>query len=251
MSSQTPPATPPGPIITPARVRNWIGIAFLISIVLHAFALPILSKFRALEPQDQQVEKVSISKKIKVVAPTPPPPTPTPPPPTPPPKLTPPPKTSTTPPKQPRLKVDVPKTVSKSNDANASTERRYDVTSGSKEGVPSGTESSGPVAPTAGPATPAPRACANPHVDAAATNKVEPDYPEIAKEQGAVGTTTVRVTLGPSGAVTGAVVYKSSGNPSLDSSAVRAAKASSYKPEIDNCQPIGGDYLFVATFEAQ
>ena len=71
MSSPKLPAPPPAPLITPARVRNWLGIAFLISIVLHAFALPILSKYRSLEPQDQQVEKVSVTKKIKVVVPTP------------------------------------------------------------------------------------------------------------------------------------------------------------------------------------
>jgi protein TonB len=251
MSSPKPPAPPPAPLITPARVRNWLGIAFLISIVLHAFALPILSKYRSMEPQDQQVEKVSVTKKIKVVVPTPPPPTPTPPPPTPPPKETPPPKTSTTPPKQPKLKLNVPKTTSKSSSSSTNTERQYVNQPGpSREGIPEGTETAGPITPTAGPATAAP-ACANPHVDAVATNKVEPDYPEMARQQGAVGTTTVRVTLSTSGAVTNAVVHKSSGNAQLDAAAVRAARSSSYRSEIDNCQPVGGDYLFVATFEAQ
>ena len=251
MGAQQPPATPPAPLITPERVRNWLGLAFVISIVLHAFALPILSKFRSIEPQDQQVEKVSVTKRIRVIVPTPPPPTPTPPPPTPPPKETPPPKTSTTPPKQPKLKLNVPKTTSKSSSSNTSAERQYvNVPGKSQEGVPEGTETAGPITPTAGPATAAP-ACANPHVDAVATNKVEPEYPEMARQQGAVGTTTVRVTLSTSGSVTSAVVHKSSGNAQLDAAAVHAARSSSYRPEIDNCQPIGGDYLFVATFEAQ
>jgi protein TonB len=251
VSAQQPPATPPAPLITPERVRNWLGLAFLISIVLHAFALPILSKFRSIEPQDQQVEKVSVTKKIRVIVPTPPPPTPTPPPPTPPPKETPPPKTSTTPPKQVRLKVNVPKSVSKNSSGTTTTERTFIAQpGGSVEGNPAGTETSGPIAPTAGPATAAP-ACARPHVDAVATNKVEPDYPEMARQQGAVGTATVRVTLSTTGAVTGASIYKSSGNVLLDNSAVHAARTSSYRPEIDNCEPVGGDYLFVATFEAQ
>jgi protein TonB len=250
MSSQQPPATPPAPLITPERVRNWLGVAFLISIILHAFALPILSKYRSMEPQDQQVEKVSVTKKIKVVVPTPPPPTPTPPPPTPPPKDTPPPQTSTTPPKQPRLKLNVPKTTSK-NTVGGSQERTVVNQGGpSQEGRPEGTETSGPIVPTAGPATAAP-ACARPHVDALATVKVEPDYPEMARQQGAVGTTTVKVSLSQTGAVTGASVYRSSGNAQLDMAAVRAARSSSYRPEIDNCEPVGGDYLFVATFEAQ
>ncbi len=251
MSSEKPTAPAPAPIVTPERVRNWLGIAFVISIVLHAFALPILSKYRSMEPQDQQVEKVSVSKKVKVVVPTPPPPTPTPPPPTPPPKQTPPPKTSTTPPKQPRLKLNVVKTTSTSKTASGPAENSYVAPkTGSAEGVPQGTETSGPVTPTAGPATAAP-ACAHPHVDAIATNKVEPDYPEIARQQGAVGTTTVKVTLSATGAVLEATVYHTSGNSQLDVSAVHAARSSSYKPEIDNCQPVGGDYLFVATFEAQ
>jgi TonB family protein len=88
-------------------------------------------------------------------------------------------------------------------------------------------------------------------MDAVATNKVEPDYPEMARQQGAVGTATIRVSLAPSGAVTGASVYKSSGNAQLDTSALRAARSSSYRAEIRDCEPVAGDYLFVATFEAQ
>ncbi len=251
MAAQKPPATPPGPIITPARVRNWLGVAFLISIVIHAFALPLLSKYRAFEPEDRQVEKVSVTKKIKVIVPTPPPPTPTPPPPTPPPKNTPPPKTSTAPPQQKKLHVNVPHTHNNASQSGPTERADTSKPGKSTEGVPQGTATEGPtVAETAPPAT-APPACAKPHVDAVATNKVEPDYPEMARQQGAVGTTEVRVTLSATGAVTSATVHKSSGNVQLDAAAVRAARASSYKPEIDNCDPVGGDYLFVATFEAQ
>jgi protein TonB len=240
---------------TPERVRNWLGIAFLISLVLHAFALPLLSKFRSMEPQDQQVEKVSVTKKIRVIVPTPPPPTPPPTPrptlpPTPPPKDTPPP-VATTPPKQKRLKVNVPKTVSKDAAGTTTTERTVVVKPGdSVSGVPQGTETAGPAEPVAGPATAGP-ACSRPYMDAVATNKVEPDYPEMARQQGAVGTATIRVSLAPSGAVSGAAVYKSSGNAQLDTSALRAARSSSYRAEIRDCQPVAGDYLFVATFEAQ
>ena len=94
-------------------------------------------------------------------------------------------------------------------------------------------------------------ACAQPHVDATVIKPVEPDYPDIARQQGATGTVHVKVTLSTGGDVTAASVYKSSGNPALDEAAVKAAQGSSYSPEIDNCQPIAGSYLFRADFTGQ
>ncbi|MGH7728378.1 MAG: energy transducer TonB, partial [Vulcanimicrobiaceae bacterium] len=93
--------------------------------------------------------------------------------------------------------------------------------------------------------------CANPTADATLTNAVSPDYPDIARQEGAVGTTQVEITLDASGAVTNATVYKSSGNQALDRSAVAAARASSYAPQIVNCQKVAGSYLFRADFTGQ
>jgi periplasmic protein TonB len=251
----TPVAPQPAPPANPGdRFKNFIYWAFALSIILH-FGFGGLVPYKPYVQKDQEVEKVSVSKKIKVVVPTPPPPTPTPPPPTPPPRSTPPPTKSTTPPEQPKLKLNVVKTTSNKTN-NTSAQNAYVApVKGSEEGNPNGTVASAPPAPTAGPATappaptPTPRpACAVPNKDAVLTRGVEPEYPEIARQQGAVGTTQVKVTLTATGGVSAATVYKSSGNAALDNAAVAAARASSYAPETENCAPIAGSYLFRADF---
>jgi protein TonB len=255
MSAQPPVSPVP---ITPAeRVRSFLGWAFVISIAAH-FVFGGLIQYKPYISTDKETEKVSVTKKTKIVVPTPPP-TPTPPPPTPPPKQTPPPVTTTVPPQQPRLKLNVPKSSSKGNN-NVSNERNYvQPKEGSQEGVPQGTVASAPPAPTAGPATaapppptPTPPRCSQPHKDAIATRPVEPEYPDMARQQGAVGTVQVKVTLSASGAVLATAVYKSSGNQALDRAAISAAKASSYSPEVDDCQAQSGkDYLFRVDFTGQ
>jgi protein TonB len=254
-SAAVPPPPPPAPLPVPpaTRVRNFLGWAFLISIGIHLVAGPFLGRYKPYAEQDKEVEKVSVTKKIKVVVPTPPPPTP---PPTPPPKTTPPPKQQTAPPETKKLKLNVVHTHSKS----AGSQNAYVAPQvGNEEGNPNGNSNNGPAAAAAagtpaGPpqptATPKP-ACANPHVDATVTRAVEPDYPELARQQGAVGVTQVEVTLTETGAVSDTKVYKSSGNASLDKAALAAAKQSAYSPEIDNCQKEAGTYLFRAEFTAQ
>lgn len=93
--------------------------------------------------------------------------------------------------------------------------------------------------------------CATPHADAAVTNVVAPAYPASAREQGATGTVLVRVVLSKTGNVTQVGVYRSSGNDALDNAALQAALASSYSAEINNCQPMGGNYIFHANFNKQ
>jgi len=252
---------PPAPAAPPAsRVRNFIGWAFLISLGLHVLVAPFFHGQRASQDKPE-VEKVSVTKKIKVVVPTPPPPTPTPPPPTPPPKSTPPPVKQTNPPPVQRLKLNVPKTTSK----GPGTENKYVAPDkGSEDAVPNGNADvgkPGPVtsappatpAPTPEPPTPTPKPeCANPNADAAIKGSpVEPDYPDIAREQGATGVTQVKVTLDASGNVTDASVYKSAGNPALDQSAIKAAKATAYIPETVNCVKTAGSYIFRAEFTGQ
>ena len=260
MAVQTP--TTPASQGTGGKVRSFLGWAFLLSILIHAVTLPFFG-INKQEAKKEDAEKVSVSKKIKVVVPTPPPPTPTPPPPTPPPKQTPPPVKQTNPPPQPKLKVNPPKTVSKSN-SSSSVKQYVAPAKGSEEGNPQGTAASAPPAPVATgvPATPAPTpvptppptpkpACANPNMDAVATNQVAPDYPEMAKSQGASGTTQVQVELDAAGGVVSATIYKSAGNASLDQAAIAAAKESKYQPEIVNCVKTAGKYLFRAVFDEQ
>jgi TonB family protein len=88
-------------------------------------------------------------------------------------------------------------------------------------------------------------------MDATTTNAVEPDYPEMAKEQGAEGTTQVEVSLDAAGNVLSATVHKSAGNALLDQAAIAAAKASKYQPEIVNCVKTAGSYIFRADFTGQ
>jgi protein TonB len=262
MSVQQPPNPAPVPASPVQKTRSFIFWAFLISLALHFVAAPFV-RLHATDSEKEKVEKVSLSKKIKVVVPTPPPPTPTPPPPTPPPKQTPPPVKQTNPPPQPKLKLNVPKSTTHSG---PSTESKYvPPPKGSENAVPNGTEATGKVvaASTAPPATPAPTPpptptptpkpeCANPNMPATVKGTaVEPDYPEMAKQQGAVGTTEVKVTLDAGGSVTDTTVYKSAGNPSLDQSALKAARATAYVPEIVNCVKTAGSYIFSASFTGE
>lgn len=255
MASQ-PPSGPrlPLPLLESPRTRNFLGWAFGISLIIHLALGPFFSGFQALKAQNKDVEKVSIEKKTPIKPPTPPP---TQPPTPPPPKQTPPPEVKNSPPPAVKLKVNVPKTTAKN--VGGPSERQYNVTKGSQEGIPQGTAPTGPPAPaptqppaTAPPPTPTPKpACNVPNVDPKPITKVEPDYPELARQQGAAGVSNVRVTLDATGRVTNTKIEKSAGNQALDNEAMRAAKATSFSPEIRNCDKVPGDYLFVATFEAQ
>jgi protein TonB len=231
MSVQTP--TPPAKEQTPgAKTRSFLLWAFLISIGLHFVILPFFG-LKHQENEKETTEKVSVSKKIRVVVPTPPPP-------------------------QPKLKLNVPKSTSK----GPSTETKYvPPPVGSENAVPNGTTATGkPTEATAAPAatpaptpTPAPKPqCAVPNAEANIKGEAaDLEYPDIAREQGAVGTTLVKVTLDANGNVTDTSVYKSAGNAALDQSAIKAAKATSYTPDIVDCVKTPGSYLFKANFDAQ
>ena len=98
------------------------------------------------------------------------------------------------------------------------------------------------------PASPTPPPCARPHMDAMMTRPVQPNYPESARTQGATGTVQGKVSLDPSGGVISTSIYKSSGNAELDRAALAAAHESIYSPEIEDCRPVVGTYLFRANF---
>lgn len=265
MADQSPPRdTAPRLSSAGARVGSFLGWAFLISLALHGIALPFFHLHQN-ENEQQDVEKVSVTKKIKVVVPTPPPPTPTPPPPTPQPKQTPPPKKQTNPPPVAKLKVNPPKTHSNSN--TGPSENKYVApTHGNENGQPNGNAATGapaavkagppaPVAPppTPHPPTPTPKPqCAVPNAQAALKGQaVEPDYPDIARQEGATGTASVKVTLSSTGGVEGTTIYKSSGNAALDQAGIKAAQQTAYTPEVVNCVPTAGQYIFEADFTGQ
>jgi TonB family protein len=79
---------------------------------------------------------------------------------------------------------------------------------------------------------------------------MSPDYPDSAKELN-LGEVTVQVevTVGASGNLVSASVYKSSNNMAMDQAALRAARQSAYAPHLVDCVPTQGDYLFSATFQ--
>ncbi len=230
-------------ITTSERVGSFVGWAIVLSLLIHLAVGAFLPNFRN-QHEDTQVEKVSVTHKIRVRVPTPPPPTPTPAPtPTPNPQATPPPKKQQVQPKP--LKVNLVKTTS--NAAGSSTESTVSQPkTGSESGVPAGTGTAKPAAPAA---TPKP-ACANPNVEATVTSPVQPDYPESARDLGLGAVSVeVEVTVGPSGNLVGAKVYKSSNNMSIDQSALRAARQSTYSPKLIDCAPTTGDYIFRADFQ--
>ncbi len=110
--------------------------------------------------------------------------------------------------------------------------------------------------PTASPQpSPAPeepsRACPIVNSPVLITTYVRPDYPDIARMQGATGTALVVVTVDEQGIVRVASVYKSSGNAALDNSALTAARRSSYQPAIANCLAVPAQYLFRADFDGR
>lgn len=237
-------------ITTGERIRSFIGWAFVISILVHFVLIPIFPRMTQ-HHETQEVEKVSVTKKIQIKVPTPPPPTPTPPP-TPPPKATPPPKQPPKQPPQPKLKIQPPKTTSNNASTTQTTQKYVPPKVGSESGVPQGTVASAPPAPpapTAPPGTPKP-SCATPYQDATATQTVTPDYPDSAREMG-LGEVqvAVQVTIGPSGNLMDAKIAQSSNNMAIDQAALSAARSSTYAPKIVNCQPVVGTYLFRVTFD--
>lgn len=80
---------------------------------------------------------------------------------------------------------------------------------------------------------------------------VAPDYPDLARQQGAAGATQVRVTLDARGTVAATAIYRSSGNAALDNAALVAARASSYAAAVENFVRVGGSYLFRAEFSGE
>lgn len=236
-------------ITTGGRVRNYLLIAFVLSLFVHFLVAPFM-KVLTQQSEEQQVEKVSVTKRIQVKPPTPPPPTPTPPPP----KSTPPPKQQQQQ-QQVQLKVNPPKTNSNSN-AGPSETKYVPPQHGSEEGNPNGAATGAPATTvTAGPpaSTPTPKpACANPYQDAQATQKVTPDYPDAARESG-MGKVEVNVvvSLSASGTVTGATVQNPSGSMAMDQAATMAAKQSVYTPKLENCQPVASQYIYTVTFDPE
>ncbi len=92
--------------------------------------------------------------------------------------------------------------------------------------------------------------CSRPDVPAALAQKVVPQMPEMAVEQGAAGTVAVKVSLSENGSVLGTSLDRTSGNASLDQEAIKAARQSTYYPARANCTAVPSTYLFVVEFRS-
>ncbi|HME82744.1 MAG TPA: TonB family protein [Candidatus Eremiobacteraceae bacterium] len=239
----TTPSAPPKARTTPALFTKrdryaliYLSAGFIIlsavgHFIMGAAGEHFFPQFK--EEATPPPQKVTVQTLIK------PPPTPKPTPkptPTPPATPTPPPLKNTPPPA--RLKMNVIKTHSEGGTGPA--EVAYTpAPHGNENGVPSAPPTS---APTANPRPAGPVGVA----DSDFKFKAPLDYPELAKEQGIQGTAVVIVTIAPSGALLGAKIYQSSGNALLDNAALKAARASTFKPAS-----FESDYLIDYVFQIE
>lgn len=253
--STTPPTSGPGatggpgqrhalpPLFTKREKYYITGLSIAFIIVSGIIHFTIGSVGETLVPHFKQEatpppQKVTVQTLIKPPPkPTPTPhPTPTPTPP-PPPKNTPPPV---------NLKLHVVQSHSSSNSGGPAEQAYTPPPVGNPNGVPTAEPTA---ASTAAPAT-APPTPSGPvtATDADFINKVSPEYPDMAKEENIQGDVTVRITVGPTGAVLAEAIQESSGNPLLDNAALKAAKASTFKPPTYNGVAVQRDYLIIYTF---
>ncbi|HET9342703.1 MAG TPA: TonB family protein [Candidatus Eremiobacteraceae bacterium] len=218
-----------------------LSIAFIIASGIIHFAIGSLGESvvphfkQEATPPPQKVTVQTLIKPPPKPTPTPhPTPTPTPPPP---PKNTPPPV---------NLKLHVVQSHSSSNSGGPAEQAYTPPPVGNPNGVPTAMATAASTAPPAtAPPTPSGPVEAT---DAVFINKVAPEYPDMAKEESIQGDVTVRITVGPTGSVLAAVIQESSGNPLLDQAALKAARASTFKPPTYNGVAVQLDYLIVYNF---
>ncbi len=102
------------------------------------------------------------------------------------------------------------------------------------------------------PTKPIKSACSVPHRNPAIVNLVRPTLDDSMKKlilaTQRTFINTVNVRLNASGAVTSAVVSRSSGQRIFDEATVMAAKQTRYAPRVVNCTSAPGDYFIMAAF---
>lgn len=107
--------------------------------------------------------------------------------------------------------------------------------------VPAGAQTLGPNSTT--------NTCAEPNVQASTLVAQIPEIPSNLQATGLTsGRAMVQVDIDAEGHVLNASVIKTSGVYGLDQAALRAARESTFKPQITNCAAVGGSYLFEVDF---
>ena len=219
----------PPMLTTGERVRNLLWCALALSLVLHALATPIFPNQARIREDDSPVPITFDRPRppVRIVTPAPPKP-------------------------QARhltqqnvashsLPVRVPRTVA----PNVGPPDRVpsNVSPHADTGVVTTVPNTEVSNPTQTPS------CPDPNRDAVASNVVSPEYPDSVGGTG-LGKVAVlvAVTIDASGSVSDARISQSSGNGLVDQAALRAARDSSYKPQLVNCVPSPGTYIFRAEF---
>ena len=90
--------------------------------------------------------------------------------------------------------------------------------------------------------------CHSRDIDAAISEPNLPVLPTIAAEQGATGTTLVKIRIGATGSLLSSTVFATSGNPHIDRAALVAARASRYTPAVHECAVTAASYLLRVDF---
>lgn len=78
--------------------------------------------------------------------------------------------------------------------------------------------------------------------------RIEPIYPDISRQQGAVGETIVDVELNANGVPEHLLIFQSAGNAALDRAAISAAQQSTYAFAFKRCYAVPSRFLFRAEF---
>ena len=71
-----------------------------------------------------------------------------------------------------------------------------------------------------------------------------------ARADGTSGIALIKVQVDETGAIAGAAVAQSSGNPGLDDVALSMARSARYAPALQNCKPIPSTYTYSIKFVA-
>jgi protein TonB len=130
------------------------------------------------------------------------------------------------------------------------TQTAYEKTVVAPSPTPSAAPTASPPVPQASPAlSPDPQTdCPVPNGPASIVTYVRAPYPDMARQEGAGGTTLVLVSLDAQGINRAESVYRSSGNALLDQSALSAARQSTYAPAFARCVPVPGQIIYRADF---
>jgi TonB family protein len=92
---------------------------------------------------------------------------------------------------------------------------------------------------------PSPMASTCPTTEATVISATEPVFPiGMANMLNGPVTVLAMVTVAVDGSPKAESIIKSSGFKTVDDAVLRAARASTYKPKMFNCEPVQGTYLF-------